>query len=487
MANRTRFAGYYNAVNYNYGGAGADAPGPLQVLTGTSVIGAGTVTLNFGQVALSDGSNVGVLNINAPITVGAETVTPTAVSNPTPGVYGSATVTATFALVHGSQESVSSATVGLQEAINAASAAGGGIVVVDAAWFALGGTAAILAAATLPSGGNVVIQNNATPSGAGATGQRAGSVTLVSAPATPAAATVASLVGVTGTWTAVTTYVKFVYVTATGGLSAASSEYSFTATVSLAIGGPGPAASAGAVGYLVFIGTSSGVNYQVVVSATSGTPVQCGPISAFKIGTSFTSTTITTIAAPLPPLSSSAFGGTAALPGGSALAVFPPFAAIATVTAGTAQEAARIDFPTGFLNYIGRTVRVKLWAVFTPGSGATLIPSFNLYSLYTSTAITPWTITTAATSGTTQSDLTIELTLMTTAVGATGTLEAHGVMLYAGVTGSAPAYLAAGDAITAASSAIDLTKQDTLTFRMNSGVANLTAVQVRTLTVEVLA
>ena len=189
------------------------------------------------------------------------------------------------------------------------------------------------------------------------------------------------------------------------------------------------------------------VNYQVLVSSSSGTPVQCGPILAFKIGTSFTSVAITTIAAPLPPLSSSAFGGTAALPGGSAYEVFPPFAAIATVTAGTAAEAARIDFPAGFLNYIGRTIRVKLWAVFTPGSGATLIPSFNLYSLYTTTSITPWTITTVATSGTTQSDLTIELTLMTTAVGASGTLEAHGVMLYAGVTGSAPAYLAAGDAI----------------------------------------
>src|SRR5580692_4171273 len=169
MANRSRFAGWYAAADYAYGCVGGGLPPALKVDIGTSATGVGTLQLVTGMTALSDGTVLFPLAINAPINVGsalnAEQVTPTAVGNPTSTVYDAATVTATFTNLHGEGDIISSASFGLQEAINAANGAGGGIVVVDAGWFTIGGTVAILAAAVLPANGSVTIQNNAAGGG----------------------------------------------------------------------------------------------------------------------------------------------------------------------------------------------------------------------------------------------------------------------------------------------------------------------------------
>ncbi len=156
--NPSQFAGLYRAVNFAYGCAGPGLPGPLQVKTGTTATGAGTLTLEYGQITLPDGAVVPVLATTAPVQVGsgsnAETVTPSAVSNSTPGVNGTSTITATFANTHGIGDLVTSGTYGLQEALNYAGAQGGGQVIVDNEWASLAGSsaAAIIAAATLPSG-----------------------------------------------------------------------------------------------------------------------------------------------------------------------------------------------------------------------------------------------------------------------------------------------------------------------------------------------
>lgn len=161
----SRFAGLYNANNFAYGIAGtlATGPAPLTVNSGTTG-GASSITLNYGQTVTSDGITFNPPNINAPMTIGSgsnsETVTPSAVTNNSPGVYGSCQVTATFANAHGNGDPISSGTFGLQEAINAAAAAGGGIVIVDPTWVARGGTQAILNAATLPA--TVQIQDQRT-------------------------------------------------------------------------------------------------------------------------------------------------------------------------------------------------------------------------------------------------------------------------------------------------------------------------------------
>lgn len=166
----SRYAGWFRAVEYAYGWG--DTPPPaLQVISGPNATGSGTLVLAFGATQTSDGIMVSPLNTNASIIVGGdsgmETVTPSAVSASTPLVYGSSTVTATFSNLHGNGDSIRSGTVGLQEALNAASAYGGGAVVVDAGWVALGGTSAMVTGATVPAG-VWIVDNRGAGGGSGA-------------------------------------------------------------------------------------------------------------------------------------------------------------------------------------------------------------------------------------------------------------------------------------------------------------------------------
>ena len=153
MANRTKFAGMYRALDYFYGGPNANnSPASLKILTAPTATGAGSVTLKSGQITLTDGTVAYPLATNAPVLVGSgsnqETVTPSAVSSPTSTIPGVAGFTATFSNLHGVDDPVASATCGLQEAINDCAANGGGVVIVDAAWGLAGGTTTILRAAT---------------------------------------------------------------------------------------------------------------------------------------------------------------------------------------------------------------------------------------------------------------------------------------------------------------------------------------------------
>ena len=164
MANRSRLAGFFNAVDYAYGAPGAGFAPALVIDIAPAATGAGTVTVAFGQVALSDGTPLAPLATNAPILVGTgtdqETVTPSAVSNGTVNGYDVTSFTATFSNLHGKGEPVASGTFGLQEAINDANARGGGVVCVDGLWVAVGGTSAMLAAAVLPANGSVALLDN---------------------------------------------------------------------------------------------------------------------------------------------------------------------------------------------------------------------------------------------------------------------------------------------------------------------------------------
>jgi hypothetical protein len=150
--NPSNFAGQFNATAYAYGCPGC--PGPL-VLSSAIPAGLAVPSVEFGFIGLEDGSQFYPLNTNAPIRLGSaaatETVTPSAVSVVSQA-YGGMNFAANFTNSHGIGEQISSATFGLQEAINAAHASGGGSVIIDSAWAALGGTTAIRNAATLPSG-----------------------------------------------------------------------------------------------------------------------------------------------------------------------------------------------------------------------------------------------------------------------------------------------------------------------------------------------
>jgi hypothetical protein len=499
------FAGRYSALDYAYGIIGPSEGGPggpsLQIGTGNGSTGASSIVL-VSSITNTTGGNIQIpVSTNTPITIGigsnAETVTPTAVSQGNLGSAGpgitSATISATFANLHGPQEPVTSGTFGLQEAINVANVNGGGVVVVTARWYSLGGTVAIIQAATLPTNGTVIIEDVSN----GATspirwGTSPNSLTVVSAPSAATSSTVASQPGVTGTWTAITIHCLFTYVTADGGETLASSDYSFTATASVAIGGSGPAAATGAVGYKVYLGANATTTcYQAPVIAANGTVIQCGPVAAFKIGTPFSVATATTSAGNLIPVQSGAFP-TGPQPIASPsmyqpfATVYPPFAVTGGVTAGTAVEIGRVNLPTGFLNYVNRTLRLKLIGYFTPVSTATLILSVLLESVYGTTTTTLFTVTTPATSGTAHSTFILDVVLQTASTGATGTIEAHGLLNYVGATATASAALSAVDNVIAVSAAADLTKQDVLSFQINSGTANLTQSQLRTTIVEVL-
>lgn len=495
------FAERYSALDFAYGiqtGSGPGGP-PLSVGIGNATTGASTITFITAQTQTTGGAQSSPVSINTPITVGiganAETVTPTAVGAPSlsgfqPG-YLSITVTATFANLHGPDEPVTSGTYGLQEAINAATGAGGGAVVISPRWYTLGGTVEIIQAATLPSSGIVDIEDE----GAGVTWQLApSSLTLIGAPVAATSATVASQTGVVGTWTNVTEHVLFTYVTADGGETVASGDYSFTATASLAIGGTGPAAATGAVGYRVYIGTNATTTcYLASVIAASGTVVQCGPIAAFKIGTPFSIATATTSATSNPPtVQSTAFSGVQPMPFNADFMAQPfapvtgPFTVTGVVTAGTAIEWGRLQLPVGYLNSLNRVVRLNLYGIFTPVSTAAIIVTVALASSVGTTSTTIFTAQSAATSGTAASNIDGVIDIITAATGASGTVECHGFLLFGGATATPQVLTGFGDNSQAASSAVDLTKQLTLIISINSGTANITQSQLRKMFVEVL-
>lgn len=164
----SNFAGSYNALAFAYGCSVPGAPEGLRVKVGTTATGAGTLTLDFGGITLEDGTQVSPLATTASITLGSsagsnlETVTPSAVSNPTPDVYGSPTVTATFTYTHGVGDLVRSGTFGLMEALNYVSSIGGGRVIITPQWAAAGGTDAMVDAANaaLPANAVLIDQRN---------------------------------------------------------------------------------------------------------------------------------------------------------------------------------------------------------------------------------------------------------------------------------------------------------------------------------------
>jgi hypothetical protein len=155
----TNFAGRYNANNFAYGITRES--GALQIGIGAVPSGAQTITLQLGQTETVSGKTFAPPNTNAPILIGSgsnqETVTPSAVSNPTPGTYNTCQITATFANAHGTGDLIMSGTVGLQEALNYCGGIGGGTVVIDPSWTLNGGTQAMVNAAVIPTG--VVIED----------------------------------------------------------------------------------------------------------------------------------------------------------------------------------------------------------------------------------------------------------------------------------------------------------------------------------------
>lgn len=495
----TSFAGRINAINFAYGGSLTSSPPSIQVAVGNPAAGVASITVYSNYTVDQGSSPFNPISVLAPITIGigagAETVTPTSVGVPSLGFAGPSTsaitFSATFVNVHGPNEPVASATVGLQEAINLANGRGGGEVVIDAAWYANGGTAAIVAAAILPANGTVSIEDvlNGVTFSLGAT-----STTVTAAPVALVAATIASSATVVGTWTAGTLHAVITAVNALGGETLASADYSFASTLNFAVAGTGLALATDIVGYRVYLGVvaAGATCYLAPVIAANGMVIACGSISAFKAGTPFSIAAPTVNSAALVPSQSTAFGGIKPVAfasdnmAQSFQTVSGPFAVTGVVTIATPLELAHIQLPAGFFSQVYKSARVSFDGYYTPVSTATLILSLELHSIYGATKTTLWTVTTPASSGTTAAIINGIIQLSTATAGATGTIEAHGFINYGGATGTAGLLVAAGDSVITASAAADLTKQDTLVLTISSGAANITQSQIRRLRFETL-
>ena len=151
MAIISTFAGRTSANSFAYG-VNTTAPAGLLVLSGSSATSSSYTLVCQPQKSVNPNLASCVPTTTTPITVGvgsvSETVTPSAVST---DQLGNILITATFTYGHQAGDMVRSGTVGLQEALNAVSGYGGGVVVVDGAWTKLGGTQAMLLAAVIPA------------------------------------------------------------------------------------------------------------------------------------------------------------------------------------------------------------------------------------------------------------------------------------------------------------------------------------------------
>lgn len=247
--------GEYSALAYNYS---------TSVWAGGGSAGTTYSIQPFQSFVVIPGSrNVAVFSANAPLTIGQgsiqETVTPTSVST---GCYSyniqprNCTITAAFTYAHGKGDQIVSGSIGLQEAINDAFSHGGGLVEIDPLWINAGGTNALIAAATPYQG--VSIEDlrkgqpqywNSSPSGA----------TVLAVPATLTSSTwtqTASPVG-SASWGS-TTYACVAYVDIMGNEGPCSATFNITTTTLDSQNITAPIASAGAVGYTVYISLSGG-------------------------------------------------------------------------------------------------------------------------------------------------------------------------------------------------------------------------------------
>jgi hypothetical protein len=503
----SRFSGEFSAFEFAYGINPAVAP--LLAINGPAATGAGTLTLAYGYFTTQDGTVVNYpLNTNAPITVGLtqpETVTPSAVSNSTPGIYGSPTVTATsFTYLHGNGDEIRSGTVGLQEAINYCyNVYGGGTVFVDARWAMFGGTSAMIASVVVPP--NVTIAD--IRNGLYATASNTfGSVSQLAAPTavSTSAATYGLLTAGTtgGSIPASGTYrLALTYVDAFGGETSISTDTNSLATIAVSAGSTNtisltsPAALTGAVGYRVYMTAAGGASlseilYPVGNAAITGTAASAATLGAyglpsFAIGTPVTITAIITGTAKIPAANTAYASGTiSTVP--APVASYPPFAALGTIAAAATGTLGSVNLPAGFLNTLGKTIRVKgMYYVTTNGTGGTVTTELILSSIVGVTSIMPFTVVSPSIGG---SVLTVnglfEALFVTAATGTSGTLECHGFVAY-NVAGTAVSSVAQDSVITV-SSTVDLTKQLNLSVAHLNTTLGTSVSQLRQLTVEVL-
>lgn len=426
-SNQSFVAGRYVARNYNYTG--------IRIFSGnTSGAGAATFSLSSASIRLPDGRTIvpfsaGGTNTSGaaqalpaiPITVGSgttkETVTPTAITGCYIGApQGTCQITATFNNAHGQGEVVTSGSCGIQESINDAGSYGGGVAEVDASLNQICGTATVnsdLAAAIVVPPVSIEDTHLGTPQYWNPTG----GTTTLAAPATLTSTTVgfgingANTTG--GFYVGTNTYnVCISYVDLMGQEGPCSATFSgLTAGTGSTnqIGIAAPAASAGAVGYTVYItlnGGSYGLNYKVPLATYANgvatgngvctlttietTTAACAVASTSygQSGSNAVVSALTVNTSPINPQSTVVSSTSQYVPnaGGRTTYIYAPSSRVGipgvpmqftpftiSAAAGTTVPTVlgTVNLPAGILNIVGRTIEVCGYAT-TSASTATI-------------------------------------------------------------------------------------------------------------------
>jgi hypothetical protein len=206
------------------------------------------------------------------------------------------------------------------------------------------------------------------------------------------------------------------YVTALGGetlmsidtAAGATSGATTTATSSITV--TSPAAEAGAVGWRLWVTAASGATVTEILYATSCQSYSTGQIvlnGVCAISSPATVTAIITGTALAPTLTGVTPSVTSAFPVASgstsplqAMVSYPPFADQGTIATTVVQPIGEVNFATGFLNTLGRHLKVHgTGYATTNATTGTLTLSTKLWSLFGTTSITPFTAVSGTTTG----------------------------------------------------------------------------------------
>lgn len=378
------------------------------LIAGNSATGSQTVTV-AGNFKTSDGTSISADIIASTLTPmifdfgqgNQETVTPTALSATTcpSGNLGIGSnsaqclnFTGSFSNTHGQSAIVMDGTFGAQTAANFAQRMGGGAVTVDPAWAQMGGTNAILTAMTPYS---LVSINDCRFGTCQPWISTQTTATVLAAPATLVNATagfgVAGATSTGGSYTGNSTYIACIaYVDINGNEGPCSATFTIATSGTAAtnqIGFTAPAASTGAVGYTIYIDLAGGtynLTYQVPLTSTvcgltkleTVTPACAVTNTNYaQTGSAAIVSALTVNTAPLHLLATTASTTAAYIgsPSGRTTYAYAPHNtagqfgfttsqqayAIAPAAGSTVPEViATIPVPIGFMNQVGRTIRI---------------------------------------------------------------------------------------------------------------------------------
>lgn len=469
--------------------------------------GAGLVA-GGGAVTLKDGTVIYPFNVNAPLIwdygqAGAENVA-------TVGVVGcnsystieppACAVAAVFANAHGRGATLKSGTAGLQEALNYAYQRGGGIVVIDQPWVNDGGTDAMLGLAA--GYANVTIQDFRGP----VPQWKSLAPTTLVALATPATRSAAAgttqviSAATVGTFTNAPQYVCVTYVDPLGGESPCSASYNFTPADAVhGIFFNTPAASTGAVGWRAYVGIT-GVNTQYLMPITATTctlstlefaypscaigsnATFAGPVTTTQLATGY----VTNTYRPVPQGHTiMAYVPVNAMPLGPVQTHFGPWAATGALTATQPNVLGSAYLPTGYLNFIGKSIRVSgqvVWTAVNTATPSILVSLGPTFATGTPTPICTLAETTAMTAAVHY--VNFSCTITTNATGAAGTVMGTGTMQVQLAGGTTTGPVAVSQATAAITS--DLTLSNAIYVIANLTTAGANPSQLLDLHIEAL-